>query len=403
MDVQVAEQAGIPSEPVEKSCNAAVDSRVLAIAPFQSPSFSQGATIFTKVDLQNTYHLVRICDGDEWNMAFNTPLGHFEYWVIPFSLTNAPAIFQALINDVLCVFLIRFVFVYLGDILICSRNLPDHQLHVCQVLQRLLENSLFFQEGEMRIPRPQISFLWFILREGRVQPDPEKEAAPLTALTSPSLYLDQGSGESLQPTKNPVAFDVRVGAVLSQRQGPEAQLHPCTFSRRLSPAEANYNVGNWELLEEWRHWLEGSTQPFMVWTYHKNLAYIQTTKRLNSHQARWSLFSCFNFAHLQPQLPKHQARRSIQAVQHGGEDSWFHSVSLPGSPVFLLAYLPLSPVHTASAQLGLQLRHLHTGYSSHSASLSALPLLRQATPSCLYHQLTTRAITGRNRVQSASE
>lgn len=42
--------------------------------------------------------------------------------------------------------------------------------------------------------------------------------------------------------------------------------------------------------EEWRNWLEGAEQPFMVWTDHKNLAYIQTAKRLNSRQARWALF-----------------------------------------------------------------------------------------------------------------
>lgn len=65
----------------------------------------------------------------------------------------------------------------------------------------------------------------------------------------------------------------------------------------------HYDVGNHELiagkiaLEEWRHWLEGSKQPFLVWTDHKNLAYIQTAKRLNSGQARWSLFfSHFNFS-----------------------------------------------------------------------------------------------------------
>lgn len=93
------------------------------------------------------------------------------------------------------------------------------------------------------------------------------------------------------------ASDVGVGAILSQRSPKDQKIHPCAFfSRRLSPAESNYDIGNRELLavklalEEWRHWLEGAEQPFLVWTDHKNLAYIQTAKRLNSRQARWALF-----------------------------------------------------------------------------------------------------------------
>lgn len=69
-------------------------------------------------DLCNAYHLVHIREGDRWKTTFKTSIGHFEYLVMPFGLTKAPAIFQSLINDVLRYMLNRFVFVYLDDILI---------------------------------------------------------------------------------------------------------------------------------------------------------------------------------------------------------------------------------------------------------------------------------------------
>ncbi len=70
----------------------------------------------------------------------------------------------------------------------------------------------------------------------------------------------------------------------------------CLFSHKLSPAEKNYDIGNRELLaiklalEEWRHWLEGAQEPFIVLTDHKNLEYLREAKRLNPRQARWDLF-----------------------------------------------------------------------------------------------------------------
>lgn len=82
----------------------------------------QNARTFTKLDLRNAYHLVRVEDGDEWKTAFNTPLGHYEYLVMPFGLTNTPAVFQRMVNDILRDFLNRFVFIYLDDILIYSHN-----------------------------------------------------------------------------------------------------------------------------------------------------------------------------------------------------------------------------------------------------------------------------------------
>ncbi|XP_019219828.2 uncharacterized protein LOC109204085, partial [Oreochromis niloticus] len=105
------------------------------------------------------------------------------------------------------------------------------------------------------------------------------------------------------------ASDAGVGAVLSQRQG--GKLHPCAyFSRRLSSAESNYDVGDRELLaiklalEEWRHWLEGAAQPFVVWTDHKNLEYIRSAKRLNARQAR------------RPLTPIRRLRRRSSGLSH---------------------------------------------------------------------------------------
>jgi len=95
------------------------------------------------------------------------------------------------------------------------------------------------------------------------------------------------------------ASDTGVGAVLSQRSPPDSKLNSCTFfTWKRSPAERNYVVGNCEvlaivlLLEEWCHWFEGAFQPFIIWTDHRNLIFLQSFL----HQSRWVLFlGHFNF------------------------------------------------------------------------------------------------------------
>lgn len=91
-----------------------------------------------------------------------------------------------------------------------------------------------------------------------------------------------------------------ISAILSQRSVKKQQTTPlCFSSRKLSPTERNYVFGDRELLaikvalEEWRHWLEGAEQPFLVWTDHKNLEYLRKTKRLNARRALF--FNRFNF------------------------------------------------------------------------------------------------------------
>ncbi len=135
------------------------------------------ATIFSKLDLRNAYHLVRIREGDKWKTAFNTHLGHFEYLVMPFGLTNTPAVFQALVNDVPRDMLNRFVFVYLDDILIFSKSHEDHVKHVRLVLQRLLENKLFVRAEKCEFHVSTVSFLGYVVERGQLKPDPEKVKA----------------------------------------------------------------------------------------------------------------------------------------------------------------------------------------------------------------------------------
>jgi hypothetical protein len=93
------------------------------------------------------------------------------------------------------------------------------------------------------------------------------------------------------------ASEVGVRAVLSQCTGTSPKLQPCAFySKQLSPDQRNYDLGDRELLavkkalKVWRHWLDGSKHPFLVWTDHRNLEYIRAAKRLNPRQARWALF-----------------------------------------------------------------------------------------------------------------
>uniref|UniRef100_A0A670IJD3 Gypsy retrotransposon integrase-like protein 1 n=1 Tax=Podarcis muralis TaxID=64176 RepID=A0A670IJD3_PODMU len=320
----------------------------------------QGAQVFTKLDLRGAYNLIRIRAGDEWKTAFGTRYGQFEYLVMPFGLCNAPAVFQRYINHVFQDLLDKYVVVYLDDILIYSRDPARHEGHVRTVLQRLREHRLYAKLSKCEFHQRTVDFLGHRLSPDGVQMDPGKVTAvqewaaprnrkdlqrflgfanyyrtfiadyahrttPLTRLLRPKTPFswDKEAEEAFQGLKAcfqraPIlqhpdpsrpfvvetdASSTALGAVLSQQIGPEAPLLPCAFySRQLLPAERNYTVWERELLaikvafEVWRHHLEGARHPVEVRTDHRNLEYLQTTRKLNQRQIRWALFfSRFQF------------------------------------------------------------------------------------------------------------
>ena len=103
----------------------------------------QGAQYFSKIDLRSGYHQLRIMEADNSKMIFRTRYAHYEFSVMPFRLTNAPAASTDLMNRVFRLYMNQFIVVFIDDILVYSKSMEEHVYHLRTVLQTLRENQLY--------------------------------------------------------------------------------------------------------------------------------------------------------------------------------------------------------------------------------------------------------------------
>ena len=270
-----------------------------ACMPHPETCFGQvkGARFFTKLDLAQGFHQIRLREGDEHKTAINTPFGHFEWTVLCFGLTNGPATLQTLMYDLLRPFLHKCAANMADDILIYSKTFSDHTAHVSAILDTLAAAQLYCKASKCEFFVSDVRFLGFRVSGETLQVDTSKLEGlaehpspvtvpevrrfvgfcnffrkfvpryadivrPLTALThkfarflwstecqkafdtlkdallsAPVLLLPDPSSQFHLFTD---ASDVALGAVLQQADAI-GQLHPVAFaSRQLRDAETRY-------------------------------------------------------------------------------------------------------------------------------------------------------------------
>ena len=317
------------------------------------------AKVFTKLDIRQAFHRIRIDPGSEDLTTFRTRYGTYKCKVLPFGLTNGPATYQRYMNDVLFDYLDDFCTAYLDDIMIYSENELEHEEHVHKVLQRLREAGLQADIKKSEFSVKRTKYLGFIISTDGIEADPEKTTAidqwtpprtvkgvqsflgfcnfyrrfiknysriarPLNRLTRKDqpFHFDAMCMQAFKELKKRLvsapllahfdperpsmletdASDGAIAGVFSQKQ-PDGEWHPVAYySKTMIDAELNYHIHDKEMLaiissfQHWRAQLEGTPEPIKVVSDHKALEYFMTTKALTARQARWAdVLSQFNF------------------------------------------------------------------------------------------------------------
>jgi hypothetical protein len=134
----------------------------------------KGADVFSKTDLRSGYHQLRIQESDIPKTASLTRYGLYEYAVMSFGLTNAPAYFMYLMNKVFMEYMDKFVVVFIYDILIFSKMEEEHKKHLRLVLEKLRSNQLYAKFSKCEFWLTEVTFLGHVISTGGVSVDPGK-------------------------------------------------------------------------------------------------------------------------------------------------------------------------------------------------------------------------------------
>nr|GEU29174.1 putative reverse transcriptase domain-containing protein [Tanacetum cinerariifolium] len=214
----------------------------------------QGSKVYSKIDLRSGYHQLRVCVEHIPKTTFRTRYGHYEFQVMPFSLTNTPTVFIDLMNQVCKPYLDRLVIVFIDDIMIYSKN-KENEGHLKLILKLLKEEELYtkFSKCEFWLSKKSIKFDWGEKAEAAFQLLKQKLCSVLI------LALPEGSENFVVYCD---ASHKGLDAVLVQKEKVIAYA-----SRQLKVHEKNYTTHDLELgtvvfaLKMWRHYLYGLNLP----------------------------------------------------------------------------------------------------------------------------------------------
>ena len=138
-----------------------------------------GAQWFTKIDMAQGYHQLRVREDDVHKTAFRTRYGHFEFLVLPFGLCSAPASFMRLMHHMFDDLLDKCVIVFIDDVLIYSKTKAEHDRHVRMVLDRLRQHSLYAKQSKCSFFQSEVEFLGFIVGRNGISMQQSKIKAVL--------------------------------------------------------------------------------------------------------------------------------------------------------------------------------------------------------------------------------